>query len=286
MSDTYQPKPVEQLTFTDDGMFQAVMHDPTVCSKIVEHLLHIQVDHIDFPELEKTIAPYYTSKGIRMDVYIKDSNRVIDVEMQARSRKALGKRTRYYQSMIDIDNLMKGEDYSMLRESYILFICKNDPFQDENKKQYGLPCYTFKTVCSENTDVNLDDKTTKVVYNASAYEKEEDEWIRRFLSYVYTGNSGEDDFANYLSAMVEKIKQDDNFRSLYLSMNLHDFDIREEAKEEGIQQGIQQGAQQQAIEDAIAFLKEKVPPEKVAKCVKLPVEKVLELQSQLSNTNS
>ncbi len=286
MSDTYQPKPVEQLTFTDDGMFQAVMHDPTVCSKIVEHLLHIQVDHIDFPELEKTIAPYYTSKGIRMDVYIKDSNRVIDVEMQARSRKALGKRTRYYQSMIDIDNLMKGEDYSMLRESYILFICKNDPFQDENKKQYGLPCYTFKTVCSENTDVNLDDKTTKVVYNASAYEKEEDEWIRRFLSYVYTGNSGEDDFANYLSAMVEKIKQDDNFRSLYLSMNLHDFDIREEAKEEGIQQGIKQGAQQQAIEDAIAFLKEKVPPEKVAKCVKLPLEKVLELQSQLSNTNS
>ena len=286
MSDTYQPKPVEQLTFTDDGMFQAVMHDPTVCSKIVEHLLHIQVDHIDFPELEKTIAPYYTSKGIRMDVYIKDSNRVIDVEMQARSRKALGKRTRYYQSMIDIDNLMKGEDYSMLRESYILFICKNDPFQDENKKQYGLPCYTFKTVCSENTDVNLDDKTTKVVYNASAYEKEEDEWIRRFLSYVYTGNSGEDDFANYLSAMVEKIKQDDKFRSLYLSMNLHDFDIREEAKEEGILQGIQQGAQQQAIEDAIAFLKEKVPPEKVAKCVKLPLEKVLELQSQLSNTNS
>ena len=81
MSNTYQPKPVEELTFTDDGMFQAVMHDPTVCSKIVEHLLHIQVDHIDFPELEKTIAPYYTSKGVRMDVYIKNSNRIIDVEM-------------------------------------------------------------------------------------------------------------------------------------------------------------------------------------------------------------
>ena len=113
MNNNYQPKPVDQLTFTDDGMFQAVMHDPTVCSKIVEHLIHIQVDHIDFPELEKTIAPYYTSKGIRMDVYIKDSDRVIDVEMQTRSRKALGKRTRYYQSMIDIDNLMKGDDYSM-----------------------------------------------------------------------------------------------------------------------------------------------------------------------------
>ena len=51
--------------------------------------------------------------------------------------------------------------------------------------------------------------------------------------------------------------------------------------EQGLQQGIQQGAQQQAIEDAIEFLKEEIPPEKVAKCVKLPIEKVLELQSQL-----
>ena len=57
---------------------------------------------------------------------------------------------------------------------------------------------------------------------------------------------------------------------------------QEEAKEEGFAEG----AQQQAIEDAIAFLKEEIPPEKVAKCVKLPLEKVLELQSQLSNTNS
>ncbi len=274
MSNIYQPKPVEQLTFTDDGMFQAVMHDPTACSKILEHLLHIQVDHIDYPELEKSIAPYYTSKGIRMDVYIKDSDRIIDVEMQARSRKALGKRTRYYQSMIDIDNLMKGDDYSMLRESYILFICKNDPFKDKNDVHYGLPCYTFSTVCTENTAVNLNDKTTKLVYNASAYEKEEDEWIRRFLSYVYTGKTGEDDFANYLSAMVEKIKQDDKFRSLYLSMNLHDFDIREEAKEEG--------AQQKAIEAAINLLKMKLgTPEQIAQAQGLPIEKVLELQQQL-----
>ena len=213
-----------------------------------------------------------------MDVYIKDSDRIIDVEMQTRSRKALGKRTRYYQSMIDIDNLMKGDDYSMLKESYILFICKNDPFKDQNEKLYGLPCYTFKTVCSENAEVDLNDKTIKVVYNASAYEKEKDEWIRSFLNYVYTGKTGEDDFANYLSAMVEKIKQDDEFRSLYLSMNLHDFDIREEAKEEGIQQG----AQQKAIETAINMLKKKYPVNDIAEINGLALDKVLELQQQLT----
>ena len=52
---------------------------------------------------------------------------------------------------------------------------------------------------------------------------------------------------------------------------------REEAKKEGLQQGLQQ----KAIETAIAFLNEKTPPETVARCVNLPLEKVLELQESI-----
>ena len=53
------------------------MHDPEICAEVVERLLHIKVNRIDYPELEKTIAPYYSSKGIRLDVYIKNSRKVI-----------------------------------------------------------------------------------------------------------------------------------------------------------------------------------------------------------------
>ena len=66
---------------------------------------------------------------------------------------------RYYQSMIDIDSLMKGEEYENLKESYILFICKDDPFKDDKENLFSLPCYTFKNTCAENDAVNLDDKT-------------------------------------------------------------------------------------------------------------------------------
>ena len=52
------PKTVDELTFTDDGMFQAVMHDPTICAELVERLLHIRVKQINYPKLEKQIAPY------------------------------------------------------------------------------------------------------------------------------------------------------------------------------------------------------------------------------------
>ena len=41
------PKTVDELTFTDDGMFQAVMHDPGICAELVERLLHIRVKQIN-----------------------------------------------------------------------------------------------------------------------------------------------------------------------------------------------------------------------------------------------
>ena len=45
-----------------------------------------------------------------------------------------------------------------------------------------------------------------------------------------------------------------------------------------LQQGIQQGTQQKAIEAAKNCLKEGDSPEKVSRCIGLPLEKVLELQ--------
>ena len=44
------------------------------------------------------------------------------------SKRNIEKRTRYYQSLIDIDQLEKNMDYRKLKESYIIFICTFDPF--------------------------------------------------------------------------------------------------------------------------------------------------------------
>ena len=48
----YNRKPVDELTFTDDGMFQAVLHDPKICAELIEKLLPIKVNHVDYPNLE------------------------------------------------------------------------------------------------------------------------------------------------------------------------------------------------------------------------------------------
>ena len=75
---------------------------------------------------------------------------------------------------------------------------------------------------------------------------------------------------------------DEQFRSDYLAMNLHDRDIRMEAIKEGISQGISQGSEQKAIEAAITIIKKyKVTPEQAAKDVGAPLEKVLEMQKRI-----
>lgn len=280
----YDKKPVDQLTFADDGMFQEVMRYPEISAELVERLLHIKVGHVEYPELEKAIKPFYTTKGVRLDVYLKDDDKIIDVELQCYPQEALGKRTRYYQSMIDMDSLMKGQDYPELKESYILFICKQDPFFiDEDKKiPYGLPCYTFQNVCKENARVNLNDKSLTVIYNASAYESEKDEKIKAFLHFISTNEPGKDDFTNRLSKLVEKIKDNEKFRSDYAAMNLHDRDIQRAARKEGMEEGLVQGAQQKAIEATTNLLKMKLGTvEQIAQAQGLPVEKVMELKAQL-----
>lgn len=44
----YHRKPVDELTFTDDGMFQAVMRDPDLCAELVERLLNIKARNSTF----------------------------------------------------------------------------------------------------------------------------------------------------------------------------------------------------------------------------------------------
>ena len=180
--------------------------------------------------------------------------------------------------MVDIDSLMKGDDYSELKDSYILFICKFDPFHDENEQPHGLYRYTFRNICEENSSVNLNDKCLKVVYNASAYEKAEDPKVRALLRFIQTNEPGEDPFAKQLEDFVAKARQNEKFKREYLAMNLHDRDMMKIGEREGIAKG----AQEKAIETARNMLKKNYPTSDIVEITGLPLEQVLELQKELA----
>ena len=274
-------KKFEDLTFTDHYMFEKVLKIPEICKELLERLLKIQIERLEYPEVEKTISPYYETKGVRLDVYVKDNNKVFDIELQNSTDLNLGLRTRYYQSMLDTDNLLKGQHYTELPDSYIVFICKNDPFEKE------LPIYTFQTFCIENPNLTIKDNAIKKIFNAKAYNKEEDVAIKSFLQYI-NNNKTVDDFTQRLDSFVEKIKQEEVNRKEYQSMNIHDQDTflrgknegYEAGMQQGIQQGMQQGIQQTKIETAKNMIKDNIPQNAIIKYTGLPTETVEQLAKE------
>ena len=249
-------------------------HNPEICKELLEQLLQIKIDHVEYPKLQETINSYYDSKGVRLDVYVKDSNRIFDIEIQNSVDITLPKRTRYYQSMLDIDNLLKGEEYSELKESFIIFICQFDLFG------LNLPQYTFKNICLENKELPLGDETTKIFFNSFAYDTENNLEISAFLKYIKT-KIPTNDFTKRLNNLVEESKINNKFRNDYLAMNLHDRDIRRvalaEGKQIGLQEGLAQGAEQNKIETAKNMIQKNIPLETIAECTSLSLEKVKEL---------
>ena len=285
-------KPVEDLSFTDDFMFGAIMRNERICRGVLERLLRMKLGKIEYPTLQKSISPFYESKGIRLDVYAADNTRIFDIEMQTRVPPALGKRARYYQSMMDSDSLLKGQCYSELKESYVIFICLADPFK------LGLPVYTFKNTCAENPAATLNDKSYKVFYNASAYSKEQDAELHTLLQYI-SQKQAASSFTDEINSLVEQAKRNESFRSDYLAMNLYEYDLHRMGKEEGIaigerrgmqtgiaigeKRGMQTGIEKANLDNARNMLADNIASERIARYTGLPLEIVRKLKEELSS---
>ena len=118
-----------------------------------EKILHELKD----PEPEKTVevSPFY--KGIRYDVFVRETGpagetlRSFDIEMQMEDTKEIPKRARYYQAMCDSESLNKGEVYYNLKELYIMFLCPEDIFGQ------GKAVCRFKNLEVDNPKIELGD---------------------------------------------------------------------------------------------------------------------------------
>ena len=273
-------KPIEELTFTDDFMFGRIMQNPEICKGLLERLLEIKINKIEYPVLQKTISPHYQTKGVRLDVYVEDSDRVFDIELQNRIDTNLPKRTRYYQSMMDIDLLLKGKNYTELKESFVIFICKEDFFG------LNLPCYTFSNTCKEKFDLQLNDKTHKIIFNASAFSNEKNMEKKSILEYIKDKNSTSD-FTSSIDNLVEEIKLNEVFRGDYMAWGLAEFDAEQRGYkigiQEGISQGISQGEQQAKIETAKNMVLKNIPLNTIAECTGLSIQTLKELNTNNNN---
>jgi len=222
----------ESLGIDNDFLFGEVMQDTDLCKELLQRILpNLEIDHVEYPEVQKSIRPDADAKSVRLDVYVCDGKGTVYIEMQVADTKELPKRSRYYQSIIDLQMIDRGQPYKKLKPSYVIFICQFDIF---NK---GRHIYTFENICKEDRDVFLGDEAVKIFLNTDSRQDDVSRELMAFLDYV-AGRESEDDFVQRLAEAVEKAKQNREWRHEYMTLLMRDQENIEKGKIEGRAEGI------------------------------------------------
>ena len=257
----------QSLTIADDFIFCKVFQDAELCRELLEILLDIKIDHVEYPESQKEFKSGIFSKGIRLDVFVQDSTRVFDVEIQTAKQGDLALRTRYYHSAMDTGLLQSGQYYTELKESYVIFLCMFDPLGK------GLPLYHYVTKEMNSNDI-LNDKRHTVLYNINAFAKLQQSEKRSLLEYIALGKKNTH-FADRLESRVLAVKNNDDWRIDKMTYEMKILEERRDAwqqsreialaegLERGISQGFEQGVHEQKILMAERMLSNNAPLEDI-----------------------
>lgn len=228
-------KPYEELELKDDFMFGLIMHDSKYVKPFLEMILKIKIRKVVYPQSQKSIDLSANAKAIRLDVYVEDDqNTVFNLEMQTSDNRNLPKRMRYYQGVIDLNILQKGQDYTKLKKSYVIFICTFDPFGE------GRHIYTFCNICQENTALTLDDDAVKIILSTKGTMDDVSPEMKRILDYI-DGKGASDKFTEELEEAVRSARQNERWRLDYMTL---EYEYRQrylEGKEEGREEGRAEG---------------------------------------------
>ena len=235
----------EEAWLENNFIFYHVFHNnPDLCKKLLEILLQISIDRIEMHN-EETIYVDYEAKGVRLDVYAKNSSQAFNIEMQVLDTKDLPKRSRYYQALIDVDCLKSGQLYETLKDSYIIFICMEDIFGK------GLPIYQFENFCVQKKDLRLGENTYKYFFIAPNCDKIANKEQFAFFKFL-TKREQESDFTQQLAQMTRNAKINLQVRNKYMEYErlkayarLDGFtEGRAQGQAEGLAEGLEEGRAQ------------------------------------------
>ena len=235
-----QRKKLTDLVFKDNFMFGAVMTEEENCRLFLEMVLGFCIEKVVVSR-EKSIAYHPEYKGVRLDVFAKDSSqKCYNVEMQVARKPELGRRARYYRGQIDMELLLTGMGYEQLPDTYIIFICDFDPFE---KQRY---CYTFESRCMEE-DFPIADGSRVIFLNTHGNNPQEvSQSMVKFLNFVRADLEGssadfQDSLVGRLQNSIRRIKTDREMEARYMLLQELIQDERNEAREEGKEEGMIQG---------------------------------------------
>ena len=207
-------KKYEELGITDAFIFAKVMSNKEICKPVLEQILNIKIRDIEYLDYEETIQIAPGSKSIRLDIYVEDDNNtVFNLEMQTTNYEELPKRSRYYQDIIDLKLIEKGQAYDILKTSYVIFICTFD-FFEKNRS-----IYEFENICVDDSEIKFNDGTHKIFLNTKGNRDGISEELQMLLDY-FDGREPESQLAKDIDRKVFEARNNKQWRREHMSYQM------------------------------------------------------------------
>ncbi len=180
----------------------------------------------------------------------------------------------------------------MLRPSYIIFICKFDPFGK------GFYRYSFENICRENKNILLNDEAYKIFFNTTGYIGDISRDQRELLRYMnntsaYDARNTDVELIKEIDKAVEMTKRsewrhDDMLLALKYKLDMSE--AKEEGRSEGINigyskgkiigftEGKTEGEKQRSVSIALKMLKMGKSVEEISELTELSVCEINKLK--------
>ncbi|MBO4716161.1 MAG: Rpn family recombination-promoting nuclease/putative transposase [Verrucomicrobia bacterium] len=222
---------LKRMRMMDDTLMKCVFKD---CKPAVELTLRIIMQRNDLDVKRFSVSKEYKNlKGhsICLDVLAEDKDsKQYNIEVQRDSKGASPQRTRFYNAMVDVEMLGKGEDYSELRDNYTIFITEEDIFKK------GKPFYLFERVDRESGEPLGDG--SHIIYVNGSYDGDDP------LGWLMRDFREPDPAKMHYKVFAERVNYLKNITKGEKEM----CQIMEEIREKGFQKGIQKGIQKGRLE--------------------------------------
>ena len=226
-------KIIASLTLMDDLFMQVVLEEQACTEYILQTILDKSSLKLKEQRLQKRLSNLH-GRALVLDCLCTDEKGLLyNIEVQNSSAGAIPKRARYHAALMDTHTLKKGEKFSKLPESYVIFITDKDVLGE------GEQLYQIERVIKKSGTLFKDG--SHILYFNTA--RQDDNAIGKLAKDFKEANPKEIK-SKVLSHRVASLKEGKLDKEGEKKMNVLLEKYRKKAVEEGIEKGLAQGMQQ------------------------------------------
>ena len=226
-------KIIASLTMMDDLFMQVVLEEQACTEYILQTILDKSSLKLKEQRLQKRL-PNLHGRALVLDCLCTDEKGLLyNIEVQNSSAGAIPKRARYHAALMDTHTLKKGEKFSKLPESYVIFITDKDVLGE------GEQLYRIERVIRKSGSLFRDG--SHIFYFNTV--RQDDNALGKLARDFKEANPKEIQ-SEVLSHRVASLKEGKLDREGEKKMNVLLEKYRKKAVEEGIEKGIEQGIEQ------------------------------------------